>query len=64
MGLWNQLQPGETKPLSETRRQIFEKVRRKMVELGLENPFCPSSLDQLHLEPIRRNNLSPEICEK
>jgi hypothetical protein len=28
---------------SETRRQIFEKVRQRMVELGLENPFQPES---------------------
>lgn len=45
MDLRKKLYPGEIKPLSETRRQIFEKVRRRMVELGLENPFVSPSVD-------------------
>ena len=46
MGLWKQLQLDESKPLSETRRQIFENVRLGMLELGFENPFRHSSRKQ------------------
>lgn len=59
MDLWQELQSGESKPLSETRRQIFEKVRRKMVELGLENAFCPSSLSQLQAETVSPEHSNP-----
>jgi hypothetical protein len=39
MGLRQELQLGEIKPFLETRRQIFESERRKMVELGFEKLF-------------------------
>jgi hypothetical protein len=34
-----------TEPDSEIRRRIFEKVRQKMVELGIDNPFHPEPSD-------------------
>jgi hypothetical protein len=41
-----EIQPVETKPDSVTKRQIFGKVRRKMIELGFEKSDSELSINQ------------------
>ena len=42
MDLRQVLQAGEIKPLAEIKDLLFEKVRRRMVELGFDDPAVES----------------------
>jgi hypothetical protein len=52
---------GESKPISEIRRQLFEKVRQSMIRLGIEVPDRSSPFIELTPEGLDCKCPTPRI---